>query len=62
MNFAAFTRSRPERPFDAALIFERIHPDDRERVAKEAEETVRNGTHAKAEHRIVLPDGEVRYT
>jgi PAS domain S-box-containing protein len=48
-------------PFDAALIFERIHPDDRERVAKEAEETVRNGTHAKAEHRIVLPDGEVRY-
>src|SRR6202022_1965828 len=48
-------------PFDAALIFERIHPDDRERVAREAEETVRNGTHAKAEHRIVLPDGEVRY-
>src|ERR1700733_2234433 len=48
-------------PFDAALIFERIHPDDRERVAKEAEEAVRNGTHAKAEHRIVLPDGEVRY-
>jgi len=48
-------------PFDAALIFERIHPDDRERVAREAEETVRNGTHAKAEHRIVLPNGEVRY-
>jgi PAS domain S-box-containing protein len=48
-------------PFDAALIFERIHPDDRERVAKQAEEAVRNGTHAKAEHRIVLPDGEVRY-
>ena len=48
-------------PFDAALIFERIHPDDRERVATEAEETVRNGTHAKAEHRIVLPGGEVRY-
>jgi PAS domain S-box-containing protein len=48
-------------PFDAALIFERIHPDDRERVTTEAEETVRNGTHAKAEHRIVLPDGEVRY-
>jgi PAS domain S-box-containing protein len=48
-------------PFDAALIFERIHPDDRERVASEAAETVRNGTHAKAEHRIVLPDGEVRY-
>jgi PAS domain S-box-containing protein len=48
-------------PFDAALIFERIHPDDRERVAKEAVETVSNGTHAKAEHRIVLPDGQVRY-
>ena len=43
------------------MIFERIHPDDRERVASEAAETVRNGTHAKAEHRIVLPDGEVRY-
>src|SRR5580658_3420130 len=48
-------------PFDVATIFERIHPDDRECVSREAAETIHNGIHAKSEHRIVLPDGQVRF-
>jgi PAS domain S-box-containing protein len=47
-------------PIDLAKIFEMIHPEDREYVAREAEETIRGGVHSKAEHRIVRPDGEVR--
>src|ERR1700756_1228300 len=46
--------------FDVSAIFERIHPEDREKVSHEAAEAISNGTHAKSEHRIVLPSGEVR--
>jgi len=46
--------------FDVSAIFERIHPEDREKVAREAAEAISNGIHAKSEHRIVLPSGEVR--
>jgi PAS domain S-box-containing protein len=48
-------------PIDAAMVLEMIHPEDRERVSREAEETIRSGIHSKAEHRIVRPDGEVRF-
>ena len=48
-------------PIDLAKIFEMIHPEDREYVAREAEETIRSGVRSKAEHRIVRPDGEVRF-
>jgi PAS domain S-box-containing protein len=50
-----------EGPIDLATIFEMIHPEDREYVAREAQETIRSGIHSKAEHRIVRPDGEVRF-
>ena len=46
--------------FDVSAIFERIHPEDREKVSREAAEAISNGIHAKSEHRIVLPSGEVR--
>src|ERR1700756_635270 len=46
--------------FDVSAIFERIHPEDRENVSREAAESFSNGIHAKSEHRIVLPRGEVR--
>jgi signal transduction histidine kinase len=46
--------------FDVSAIFERIHPEDREKVSREAAEVISNGIHAKSEHRIVLPSGEVR--
>jgi PAS domain S-box-containing protein len=47
-------------PFDVSAIFERIHPEDREKVSREAAEAISNGIDAKSEHRIVLPSGEVR--
>ena len=46
--------------FDVSAIFERIHPEDREKVSREAAKAISNGIHAKSEHRIVLPSGEVR--
>ena len=48
-------------PIDVAMVLEMIHPEDREYVSREAEETIRSGVHSKAEHRIVRPDGEVRF-
>jgi PAS domain S-box-containing protein len=52
--------SPQDAPIDMAMIREMIHPDDRDRVFREADEAVRNGVPASAEHRIVRPDGEVR--
>jgi PAS domain S-box-containing protein len=48
-------------PIEMAVVFEMVHPDDREYAARIVEETIRSGTHLKAEHRIVRPDGEVRF-
>jgi PAS domain S-box-containing protein len=48
-------------PIDMAMVFEMVHPEDREKVAREADEAVRSGTPFKAEHRIVRPNGEVRF-
>jgi PAS domain S-box-containing protein len=50
-----------KRPIDMAVVFEMIHPDDREYAARAVEDIIRTGTHLKAEHRIVRPDGEVRF-
>jgi PAS domain S-box-containing protein len=47
-------------PIDMAMVSEMIHPDDRERVFREAGDAVRSGTPAATEHRIIRPDGEVR--
>ena len=47
-------------PIDMAMVSQMIHPDDRERVFREADEAARGGVPAAAEHRIVRPDGEVR--
>ena len=46
---------------DMTVVFEMVHPEDRKNVAREADETIRSGTHFKAEHRIVRPNGEVRF-
>src|SRR5579863_1315750 len=48
-------------PIDMAVVFEMIHPEDREYAARVVEEIIRIGTHLQAEHRIVRPDGEVRF-
>src|SRR6201997_2258598 len=49
-----------EGPIDMAMVSEMIHPDDRDRVFRAAEEAVRSGVHTEAEHRVVRPNGEVR--
>ena len=48
-------------PIDMAVVFEMVHPEDRENAVRAVEEIIRNGTHLKTEHRIVRPDGEVRF-
>jgi PAS domain S-box-containing protein len=48
-------------PIDMAVVFEMIHPEDKEYAARVVEEIIRIGTHLQAEHRIVRPDGEVRF-
>jgi len=50
-----------KRPIDMAVVFEMIHPEDREYAARTIEEIIRSGTQLKAEHRIVRPNGEVRF-
>jgi PAS domain S-box-containing protein len=42
-------------------FLERIHPDDRERVAAAVEDAVVHGSPYSIDHRIVRPDGSVRY-
>jgi len=47
-------------PVDMRMVSEMIHPDDRERVFRAAEEAAQSGLHTEAEHRIVRPNGDVR--
>jgi len=47
-------------PINVAMVSQMIHPDDRERVFREADAAARGGVPATAEHRVVRPDGEVR--
>src|ERR1700724_2212469 len=49
-----------EGSIDMAMVREMMHPDDREHVFGAAEDVVRSGVNAAAEHRVVRPTGEVR--
>jgi len=49
-----------EGSIDMAMVREMMHPDDRDHVFGAAEEVVRSGVQAAAEHRVVSPAGEVR--
>jgi PAS domain S-box-containing protein len=49
-----------EGPIDMTMVNGMIHPDDRTRVFREAEQAIRSGVAAAAEHRVIRPDGEVR--
>ena len=42
-------------------MWQRIHPDDRDRVREEVQEAVRQKRDYSVEYRIVLPDGTVKY-
>ncbi|HLX82440.1 MAG TPA: PAS domain-containing protein, partial [Terriglobales bacterium] len=43
------------------LVFDRIHPDDRERMQQLRDRAAQNGMDLNVEHRILLPDGNVKY-
>jgi PAS domain S-box-containing protein len=47
-------------PIELATLTERIHPEDRETVLGIADEAIRSGVHVDCEHRLLLPNGEVR--
>src|SRR5579863_7458695 len=47
-------------PIELATLTERIHPEDRETVLAIADEAIRSGIHVDCEHRLLLPNGEVR--
>jgi PAS domain S-box-containing protein len=43
------------------LVFDRIHPDDLDRVRKLSDRAAQNGLDLDVEHRILLPSGVVKY-
>jgi PAS domain S-box-containing protein len=43
------------------LAFDRIHPDDRDRLHQLRDRAARNGMDLDVEHRILLPDGAIKY-
>jgi PAS domain S-box-containing protein len=43
------------------LVFDRIHPQDRERLQHLRDRAAQNGMDLDVEHRILLPDGVIRY-
>ena len=42
-------------------IYSRMHPEDREQVREAARSVADTGEHYEVEHRIILPDGEIRW-
>lgn len=44
-----------------AAFFELVHPEDRERTGRHSRDAIERGTAYEVEHRIVRPDGEVRW-
>jgi PAS domain S-box-containing protein len=49
-----------ERPLNVDVLRKMIHPDDRDRVFREKEQTITSDVRYDVEHRIVRPSGEVR--
>jgi len=43
------------------LVFDRVHPDDRERLEELRDSAAQRGMNLDVEHRILLPDGEIRH-
>jgi PAS domain S-box-containing protein len=57
-----FGASADEGPPTMTLIEQRIHPDDRALVHQQLAEAMRTGHYGPIEHRILLPNGEVRWS
>jgi PAS domain S-box-containing protein len=43
------------------LVFERVHPEDLDRVRQLSDRAAQNGMDLDLEHRILLPDGVIKY-
>ena len=43
------------------LFFERVHPDDRERIRRALEEATGKGSEYEIQYRVILPDASVRH-
>ncbi|MGD0571366.1 MAG: PAS domain-containing protein [Candidatus Sulfotelmatobacter sp.] len=43
------------------LVFDRVHPEDRDRLQQLRDRATRNGMDLDIEHRVVLPDGVIRH-
>ncbi len=48
-------------PSPIALLFERLHPEDRERVQQAVDTSLTQGVPYRQEYRVVLPDGQQKY-
>lgn len=51
----------PETEWTYASFLDRIHPDDRERIAQAIEASVREGVELDVEYRVLLADGSERW-
>ena len=49
-----------ERPMNVDALRDMIHPEDRDRLFREKEQSITSGVRYDVEHRIVRPSGEVR--
>src|SRR6201997_5953534 len=43
------------------LVFDRVHPEDRDRLQQLRDRAAQNGMDLDVEHRILLPDGVIKY-
>src|SRR6202050_806203 len=43
------------------LVFDRVHPEDRDRLQKLRDRATQNGMDLDIEHRVLLPDGVIRH-
>jgi hypothetical protein len=43
------------------LVFDRVHPEDRDRLQQIRDRATQNGMDLDIEHRILLPDGVIKY-
>jgi PAS domain-containing protein len=43
------------------LVFDRVHPDDRDRLQQLRDRATRSAMDLDVEHRILLPDGVIKY-
>jgi len=51
----------PQGSMTAAQVLDQIHPDDRARVAADLEAVAATGIYTTPEHRMVRPDGSIRW-